>query len=364
MTVARLLLAAATTLVGGALLLVAGAPAPTPPLTLVLECHFHSQGQQRTLKVYAGDAAIVVPPTGRVLLSLHLKSKRSTRWRKTGSVRHWLADWQSGPAGPGAKSVSFAAPQQGGTYRLEHVARVHYRGTGRWPALWRRRCATARARLFVLVPLPGRELANGSLRGYQVGSYPPGTDPPAQFVEITRQSASALVSPHYRLGTFASPGRAYPKYAPFHYALLDKLEAVSRALRAQGHLHGALTAYSVYRTPLRNAEVSGARLSQHMWGRAADLMVDERPRDGRMDGVNRDGKVSIQDAIVVGRIVRRLERQGKVVPGGTGVYEQRRPLGGYGANAHLDVRGRQAKWGRHYDTPGDMDHWRNIAWDG
>jgi len=76
---------------------------------------------------------------------------------------------------------------------------------------------------------------------------------------------------------------------------------------------------SGYRCPAHNAEVGGAKHSQHLLGRAVDLWSDQ-----------------------VG--VRDLARAAEAIPafavGGIGVYVGRREW------IHLDVRGHRARWGQ------------------
>ena len=335
-----------------------------PRLRLVAESRFRSQGRSRLVKVGQSPAAIIVPAGGTVRLTMHLKSAGAEQWRKTGVRSRWTADWNEGPSGPGGQTVRFTAPKQPGTYLVRHTAWVDYEALAAWQRPWRRRRPQADSTLFVIVPVPGRELKEGSIRGYAIGEYPPGSRPPTEFVEINRESAQAFVSEHFRLGVFGQNGERFPKYAPFQYPLVKKLEAVDRALQDRGYPSGSLKVYGVFRSPLYNVQVHGASRSQHMWGRAADAIVDGRPRDGRMDDLNGDGKRGIGDPIALGRIVRRLEREGRVTAGGMGVYELKRRGGGLRANVHIDVRGHPTKWGRHYPEPGNMTKWRRVRWDG
>lgn len=72
-----------------------------------------------------------------------------------------------------------------------------------------------------------------------------------------------------------------------------------------------ITIVSGYRTPLYNLAVSGAKNSQHKYGRAADIKIE---------GIS---------ARAVSKEIRELYRQKKIVIGG---------LGSYPTFTHVDVR--------------------------
>jgi hypothetical protein len=105
--------------------------------------------------------------------------------------------------------------------------------------------------------------------------------------------------------------------------------------------------------------IDGASRSYHMLGEAMDFRVDANS-DGLMDDVNHDGRVDIGDAIMVGNILRALEKSGAVAVGGTGVYETVGAAGG-GVALHLDIRGTRASWGRRYPSPVARKY-REVPW--
>lgn len=92
--------------------------------------------------------------------------------------------------------------------------------------------------------------------------------------------------------------------------LVDKLELVIDELEHEGYHVGHLAIMSGFRTPRYNqggGETNGrASLSRHKYGDATDVFVDN-DRDGWTDDVNRDGRVDIRDAEVVGRAAERAE---------------------------------------------------------
>jgi hypothetical protein len=357
----QLIALALAVLVGGFALIVVYAPLGCPTPHLVMEARFPAGGRQRRLMA-ADNLAVVVRPGGWVQVVAHPKSEPTSEWRKVAQTAQWISDWADGPKGPGGQRVSFRAPTEPGTYEVRHVLAVGYEGTSGW-ARWSGVTVHAGRSVFVLVPRPTPKPWQGWIGEYEIGDYPAGTQPPPEFVKVTLGAASARLSEHYRLDEFASPGSTYPRFTVVSYALLDKLEALTGALQEQGYLRDALAVYSVYRTPLHNAEVGGATRSHHLWGRAADFIVDERFPAGEMDDLNGDGRTDIRDAMVVGGVVRELERWGVVVKGGTGVYQEARPNGDLNASVHVDVRGTPAKWARDYRTPGDREHWQNVRWE-
>jgi hypothetical protein len=101
---------------------------------------------------------------------------------------------------------------------------------------------------------------------------------------------------------------------------------------------------SGFRSPLHNAalrEMGAAAESRHMYGEAADFIIDA-DGDGRMDDLNGDWHVDAADARVVGNAVERVERQHPELAGGLGLYAAMGPSGPF---VHVDVRGRTARWG-------------------
>jgi hypothetical protein len=71
-------------------------------------------------------------------------------------------------------------------------------------------------------------------------------------------------------------------------------------------------------------------------------MVDQ-DRDGRMDDLNQDGRLSDADAYVLSGVIESLNYRTWYQPfiGGLGIYgaDDRR-----GAFIHVDTRGRRARW--------------------
>jgi len=192
---------------------------------------------------------------------------------------------------------------------------------------------------FVVVPYD--RLQGELLNGYRIGRYP--RTPPAGFVEVTRENEDVLVSPHFRLKQFLCKQPAGSrKYVVLNERLLLALEYVLERVNAAGYRATSFHVMSGYRTPAYNRSLGNVRYSQHQWGAAADIFIDEN-RDGVMDDLNGDGRSDIRDAEVLYRLIdaatARPEAQGLI--GGLGKY---RSTAAHGPFVHIDVRDRKARW--------------------
>jgi uncharacterized protein YcbK (DUF882 family) len=93
--------------------------------------------------------------------------------------------------------------------------------------------------------------------------------------------------------------------------LIEQLEVIRAYFKAP------ITINSGYRSPKHNAKVKGSKDSQHLLGRAADIVVkDVEPR-------------------MVEHIIRKLISEGKIAQGGVGLYKN---------FVHYDTRGIPARW--------------------
>jgi hypothetical protein len=203
---------------------------------------------------------------------------------------------------------------------------------------------------FVLVPLDSIE--GEHLNGYRVGRYPRTPlkglkiyAPPAGLAEVTVLNARTPVSPHFRLGQFlCKQGGGYPSYLIVRERLLLKLEVILEEVNRRGYRCDTLHVMSGYRTPHYNAAIGNVRYSRHVWGGAADIFIDEDPRDGTMDDLNRDGRIDLQDAAVLYDVIDDLYGRPWYAPflGGLARY---RKTQAHGPFVHVDVRGFRARWG-------------------
>jgi hypothetical protein len=201
---------------------------------------------------------------------------------------------------------------------------------------------------FVLVPAP----PGTTLNGFRIGRYPsrplrgdPHYATPRGFVEVTEENQGTLVAPHFALGQFVSkqPG-GYPKYIVLQEQLLLELESLLEQARRRGIAASTFRIMSGYRTPYYNRRIGNeTSYSRHVYGDAADIYVDE-DGDGRMDDLDRDGRVTLGDARVLARVVESLsDRWGDDrFEGGLGFYGATRSHGPF---VHVDTRGWRARWG-------------------
>lgn len=101
---------------------------------------------------------------------------------------------------------------------------------------------------------------------------------------------------------------------------------------------------SGFRTPFYNSAIESAKFSRHMYGDAADIYVDYKPRNGNMDDLNRDGKSTKADANWLYDYAQKLYKIRKDLPkGGIGTY---RANAVHDPFVHVDGRGSTARWGR------------------
>jgi hypothetical protein len=203
---------------------------------------------------------------------------------------------------------------------------------------------------FVLVPYD--RLQGEYLNGYRIGRYPDkplrglaAYRPPVGFVEVTPENEDLLVSPHFRLKQFlCKQPSGYPKYVVLNERLLLALEDVLELVNDAGHPTTTFHVMSGYRTPAYNHSLGNVRYSEHQWGSAADIFIDENG-DGMMDDLTGDGRSDIRDSEFLYRLidsaVGRRELQGLV--GGLGKY---RPTAAHGPFVHVDVREGSARWAR------------------
>ena len=208
---------------------------------------------------------------------------------------------------------------------------------------------------FYLVSLlPFAEKTGAKLDAYRIGYWPDDGltasnakySRPAGFIEVTPENRSTPVSKHFELADFLTHDQTavWPKYLVLQPRLLDKLELIADALQRRG-LPDQIHVMSGFRTPQYNELGVGpkggrASHSRHMYGDAADIFVD-RDRDGRMDDLDGDGKVTVQDAKVLFAIAEGVEAAHPDLVGGLSAY---RATSAHGPFVHVDARGFKARW--------------------
>ncbi len=255
------------------------------------------------------------------------------------------------------EAMSFAG------YRLDATAGTIDGGRpGRWtwraPAekgLYPLRIVHAASRevmtLNVFVIIPFQKVHDEKLFGYHIGQYPQmplrGLSvylPPRGFVEVTSENRMARVSPHFTLEQFVcKQAGAYPKYVVLRERLLLKLELLLERINAKGYAAETFHVMSGYRTPSYNKAIGNVKYSRHLYGDAADIFIDEQPRDGMMDDLNRDGVINAADADILCDTVEEMYGQAWYEPhiGGLGRYKKKPHRGPF---VHVDTRGFRARW--------------------
>lgn len=210
------------------------------------------------------------------------------------------------------------------------------------------------ATVVPLIPFSAKR--GGILRGYRIGWWPseprgrraPKADTPLPdgFIEVHPADTALAVSEQFRLGDFLTKDQrdVWPKYLVLKPDLLDKLELISARLEARG-LPSRLRVMSGFRTPQYNAKGVGrrggrAKDSRHMYGDASDVFVDA-DGDGRMDDLDRDGRITVLDALVLADIADEVEQAHPELVGGVSAYKA---TPAHGPFVHVDVRGHRARW--------------------
>ncbi|MEX0912826.1 MAG: hypothetical protein WD737_04420 [Gemmatimonadota bacterium] len=327
------------------------------------------------LAVHAGALSGQAEPTGRteasagdapsVVAPLRQSSDvEAIRLGLSGAVRTLFAE-PSQPLVPGPLAGSSGDWSQGHRWSLVHgraeaspvlgvpASEPFESGEPRVPdepGVWLLESAGGAA-VTVIAKVPASEQQGGELNGYRMGVYPTAgerrTDayaPPTAFIEVTPETRGLQISDHLVLGQFLTKDQfeVWPKYVALDARLIDKLELVVQELNAMGIRAEHVHVMSGFRTPQYNGPGGDGRaaLSRHMWGDAADVWIDGTG-DGRMDDLNGDGKVDLDDAAVVMRAVDRVESRHPELVGGAETYPWTATHGPY---IHIDVRGHHSRW--------------------
>jgi len=207
-------------------------------------------------------------------------------------------------------------------------------------------CGTATKRINAFVMVPYDSLKNGYLKGVRIGKYPssspfPNFTRPRGFIMVTPEVLDVPVSARYLLRDFVPrQPDGFPRYMALREELLIKLELLTDLVQRRGYRCDKLTCISGFRPPFHNRRNRAGRNSAHIYGGAADLIVDAN-NDGRMDDLNRDGAVNRRDSKLLAGLVDELEDQHPELVGGCGWYSRTRNRGPF---IHVDVRGAPSRW--------------------
>ncbi|MGQ0648225.1 MAG: hypothetical protein ACT4P7_11710 [Gemmatimonadaceae bacterium] len=203
-----------------------------------------------------------------------------------------------------------------------------------------------------LVLRPFGEKRGEVLNGYRLGRWPAerwimarNYFNPDGFVEVTPDNADLALTAHFTLGDFVTHDQrsVWPKYVVLEEKLIDKLELILQTLHALGAPARRVVVLSGFRAPYYNDRGVGegmARASRHQFGDAADIIIDD-DANGRMDDLNKDGRVDLADTAPVAVALARVEAKYRSLVGGLGTYTAMGPSGPF---VHIDVRGTSARW--------------------
>lgn len=205
-----------------------------------------------------------------------------------------------------------------------------------------------RLNMFVLVPFA--EVEDEYLHGYRIGAYPEKPlrgqkiyEAPAGFIKVTESNQNIFLTPHFQLKQFLCKQEgAYPKFVVLHERLLLALEFILQKVQAEGYKIGTFGFISGYRTPYYNATIENTPNSRHVYGDAADIFIDAN-NDGKMDDLNRDGRINERDVQVMYDLIDALSEDAAFQPflGGLGFYKRTSAHEGF---VHVDTRGVKVEW--------------------
>ncbi len=125
--------------------------------------------------------------------------------------------------------------------------------------------------------------------------------------------------------------------------MILKLEVILEEVNKKGFHCNTFHIMSGYRTPHYNKAIGNVKYSRHCWGGAADIFIDENPKDDMMDDLNKDGKINHEDAKVLYDIIDEMHGKPwyEIFIGGLGRYKEN---ASHGPFVHVDVRGFKATW--------------------
>lgn len=242
---------------------------------------------------------------------------------------------QASLTGSGARRRTWRAPKEPGIYPIE----IRSLESGE----------TMLLNVFVMIPFrPGED---ETLEGYRIGKYPKTAlrglkvyERPLGLVRVTRKNLGTPVSPHFTLEQFLCKQEGdFPKFLILRERLLLKLEYLLQVVNEKGFRAKTFHVMSGYRTPFYNHAIGNVKYSRHQWGDAADIFIDEGPKDGVMDDLNGDGEIDLQDADLLYSLFEGLIKRASYEPliGGMGSYGT---TPNHGPFVHVDTRGFRARW--------------------
>jgi len=222
--------------------------------------------------------------------------------------------------------------------------------------------------ITLVTVVPYSKLRNGKLDGYRVGEYNAVPlkglaqyERPKGFIRLSDRNDDLWLSDHYRMRDFQCKLDGTTKYLIVRTDALVKLEILQHELETRHGLRfDKFTIMSGYRTPYYNAKVGNeTSYSRHLYGDAMDVYID-RDRNGKMDDVNRDGRIDTADARFLLRVAEKIDESEEWgwLKGGAGVYHANAAHGPY---IHVDARGYVARWGATEEPASGTAGGRTVA---
>ncbi|MEO9534391.1 MAG: D-Ala-D-Ala carboxypeptidase family metallohydrolase [Crocinitomicaceae bacterium] len=156
-----------------------------------------------------------------------------------------------------------------------------------------------------------------------------------KFYKLNGNQLKLKVVGEFTIQEFLAKDEYYKTYKrnPFpefeQYWLVDKevlymmLELISQ-LKKEGYNEYGFHIRTAHRHPTKNGELNGASYSQHMFGKAIDIGIDD---------INQDGKSTQADKTIVYNMLEKIVGN----EGGLGKYPGT-------MNLHFDCRGFKARW--------------------
>jgi Peptidase M15 len=243
------------------------------------------------------------------------------------------------------------APQQFDV-RVVNGKVVAYSDGGNAAGYARVRMGGREVKLTLVNVVPYGAMRNGKLDGYRIGEYAAQPlkgleqyERPKGFVRLADHNDDLWVSDHYRMRDFQCKLDGATKFLVLRTDALVKLEILQHELETRhGLKFDRFTIMSGYRTPYYNSKIGNETgYSRHLYGDAMDIYIDQN-RDGKMDDVNRDGRIDTSDARFLLRVAEAIDNSSEWgwLKGGAGVYHANAAHGPY---VHIDARGYVARWG-------------------
>ena len=258
----------------------------------------------------------------------------------------------------GNNLFSGIAPKEPGLYHLEIECRQGWSKASASPNSrseeWEE---ITRQPLLVIVLHPFSQLKDGFIDQFPMGFYsnpeeaqvrsvqtaPSQYLPPLGFIEVTPENIGVMVSKHYCLNDFICHFKTpFPHYMALSPALLLKLELLTIKLRQNGMPEARLTVLSGFRTPWYNQTVSGAKWSRHIYGDAADIMIDTPAPPGLPEDMNLNGHQDRDHIRLMVGLIEEIEEETGLM-GGLGVYDRDTKVNQV-PFIHMDTRGFKARW--------------------